>query len=126
MSDISRTQHFTLRRKPGKKNMIFLRTICLTAAVLVSTGTAAVADEPTDAAGKFSAECAQCHGRTARGMASFPTLRNISAEMLAEKLTKYRAGEAIGPNSMLMFPVAENLTDEEIEHLANYISDTFN
>ncbi|TVS18756.1 MAG: cytochrome c [Gammaproteobacteria bacterium] len=106
--------------------MMLLRNICLTAAVLAGTGTTAVTAEATDAAEMFSAECAQCHGRTARGMASFPTLRNISAPMLAEKLTKYRAGEAIGPNSMLMFPVAENLTDEEIELLTTYIADTFN
>lgn len=73
----------------------------------------------------FAAECSQCHGRAARGMASFPSLRGKTAELLAERLESYRAGEAVGPNSMLMYPIAEDMTDELIESLSAYIAENF-
>lgn len=105
---------------------MLLRILGLTAATLITTGTTAAAGETADVAEIFAAECAQCHGRTARGMASFPSLRNKSAELLAERLESYRAKEAVGPNSMLMFPVVEDMEDAEIERLATFIAENFN
>lgn len=85
---------------------------------------AVVAGE-SDAAEIFAAECAQCHGRTARGMASFPSLRGKSAEYLSDRLHSYRAGEAVGPNSMLMYPVAGDLDDKTITLLSDYLAETY-
>jgi cytochrome c553 len=59
-------------------------------------------------------------------MASFPSLRGKEASYLAERLNQYRAGEKVGPNSLLMIPVAADLTDDEIEGLAEYIATAFN
>ncbi len=84
------------------------------------------AAEETDAAAQFSAECAQCHGRAARGMASFPSLLGKSEAHLAERLYSYRERERIGPNSMLMFGPAADLSDEDIAALAAYIATEFN
>ncbi len=85
----------------------------------------AAAEDP-DAAAQFAAECAQCHGRAARGMASFPSLLGKSEAHLAERLNSYRARERIGPNSMLMFGPAADLSDEDIAALAAYIATELN
>ncbi len=84
------------------------------------------AAEDPDPAAQFAAECAQCHGRAARGMASFPSLLGKSEEHLAERLNSYRERERIGPNSMLMYGPAEDLSDAEILALAAYIATEFN
>ena len=84
------------------------------------------AAENSNAAAQFAAECAQCHGRAARGMASFPSLLGKSEEHLTERLNSYRERERVGPNSMLMFGPAADLSDEDIAALATYIATEFN
>lgn len=69
--------------------------------------------------------CAQCHGRTGRGMASFPSLVGKEADYIADMLGTYRAGERVGPNSALMWPPASDLTDEDIADLSAFIADEF-
>lgn len=73
----------------------------------------------------YADACAQCHGRRGRGMASFPSIAGQDAEHLTTRLKEYRAGEAVGPNSGLMKPVAEQLSDEDIANLAAFVSENF-
>ncbi|WP_175546829.1 c-type cytochrome [Natronohydrobacter thiooxidans] len=101
---------------------IFASIITVSTAV---SATSALSDDAVDMQDYYAAECSQCHGRAARGMASFPSLRGKTAELLAERLESYRAGEAVGPNSMLMFPIAKDLSDEMIENLSAYIAENF-
>ncbi|MCP1167716.1 c-type cytochrome [Limimaricola litoreus] len=68
--------------------------------------------------------CKNCHGPKAQGMASFPKLTGHEATYLVERLTAYREGEKVGPNTALMAPMAADLTDEDIARLALYISET--
>lgn len=70
--------------------------------------------------------CAQCHGPTAKGMASFPSLAGRDAEYLKSRLETYRAGEKVGANSGLMIPNARDLSDEDIANLSGFISRNFN
>lgn len=85
------------------------------------------ADGPDLAAGAalYAETCANCHGRAGRGMASFPSIAGREAEYLAERLVQYRAGERVGPNSLLMIPMAADLSDADIADLAAYVSTTF-
>lgn len=69
--------------------------------------------------------CAQCHGRAGRGMASFPSVAGQDEDYIASRLMQYRAGEPVGPNSALMYPVAAELSDDDIAVLATYISTNF-
>jgi cytochrome c553 len=73
----------------------------------------------------YAADCAQCHGRTGRGLASFPSLLGMDAGEVAARLEQYRAGETVGPNSPLMWSVAGELSDEDIANLAAHISINF-
>lgn len=73
----------------------------------------------------YSAECAQCHGRAGRGTAVFPAVRGKSPEFVSERLMQYRAGETLGPNSALMTAAVRDLTDDDIEELAEFIGANF-
>lgn len=73
----------------------------------------------------YAENCAQCHGRTGRGMASFPRIAAEDAAHIATRLMQYRAGETVGPNSALMWPVAAPLTDQEIADIAAFVATTF-
>jgi len=73
----------------------------------------------------YAAACAQCHGRTGRGMASFPRIAGKSEDYVAERLMQYRAGETVGPNSALMIAAARELTDDDIAGLAAHIGANF-
>jgi len=73
----------------------------------------------------FSRNCRACHGNKAQGVASYPKLSDKTPEYIAEKLKTYRAGERIGPNSVLMIQNAKDLSDEEINSLAAYVTSAF-
>lgn len=73
----------------------------------------------------YADACAQCHGRTGRGMASFPSVAGHDADYIATRLMQYRAGETVGPNSALMRPVAAVLSDQDIANLSAFISTNF-
>ncbi len=87
----------------------------------------AIAQAADTSAGKtmYADACAQCHGPTGKGMASFPSLAGRDADYLSSRLMQYRAGERLGANSALMMPNAANLSDDEIANLAAYISENF-
>lgn len=79
------------------------------------------------AAGKkrYLENCVNCHAKTGKGVASFPSLVGKDANYISNRLMKYRARERVGPNSALMYSWAANLSDDEIANLAAYISTTF-
>lgn len=83
------------------------------------------AEDSTAGETLYQSVCKNCHGPTARGMASFPRLAGKSAEHLTTLLQQYRAGEKVGPNTALMQPHAVELSDEDIANLATYISTSF-
>lgn len=74
---------------------------------------------------RYAANCVNCHGRTGKGMASFPALIGRSPDYIAGRLTSYRAREMVGPNSAVMMSLAADLSDADIANLAHYISTSF-
>lgn len=83
------------------------------------------AAETSDAETLYANACAHCHGRSGKGMASFPSLAGRDADYLSSRLKQYRAGEQVGPNTALMASNATDLSDEEIDNLADYMSESF-
>lgn len=73
----------------------------------------------------YKETCRGCHGPKAQGMASFPRLAGHDFDYLLSRLQQYHAGETVGPNSALMIPVAEDLSEEDMANVAAYISSTF-
>lgn len=100
-------------------------TLFAAAAVLTMGAAEAPATDLTVAEKTYATVCANCHGRTGRGMASFPSLAGQEADYIVLRLKQYRAGEKVGPNTPLMMPQAVELSDEEIVSLSAYISTNF-
>ncbi|MEW5893687.1 MAG: c-type cytochrome [Pseudomonadota bacterium] len=71
---------------------------------------------------KYKTLCAGCHGPKAEGIATYPRLAGQSAEALAGKLAKYRAGEHVGPMSGTMMPIARMLTETEVKQVSAYLA----
>lgn len=98
--------------------------IAVGATLMLSAGHVKAADL---AAGeeRYRVNCVNCHGREGKGMASFPSIAGRDAEYIEDRLTTYRAREMVGPNSAIMMSLVDDLSDDEIDNLAAYISTTF-
>jgi len=68
--------------------------------------------------------CAACHGPKGQGGIG-PKLQGQSADDIITKLLAYKAGETVGPQSMMMWPTAKGLTDGQIGTIGVYIQQGF-
>lgn len=68
--------------------------------------------------------CAVCHGNEGEGARLFgaPKIAGLPYASVTSLLGLYRKGQQMGANSYAMIPQAKNLTDNEIDALANYIA----
>ncbi|WP_299611658.1 c-type cytochrome [uncultured Tateyamaria sp.] len=73
----------------------------------------------------FQKSCRACHGNKAQGAASYPKLSDKEPDYIVELLERYRSGEKIGPNSILMIQHAKKLSDSDIASLAIYVTTAF-
>ena len=87
-----------------------------------ASGADATAADPAAGETLYAGVCRNCHGPTAKGMASFPKLAGRPADYLTERLVQYRSGEKVGPNTPLMAPHAADLSDRDIADLAAFIA----
>ena len=65
--------------------------------------------------------CAACHGPQGQGGLG-PKLQGQTPDEIISKLLAYKAGETLGPQSMLMWPTAKQLTEGQIGAIGVYIS----
>ena len=65
--------------------------------------------------------CAACHGANGGGGIG-PALAGQSTDYIVGRLNAYRANEMVGAQSPLMWPNATNLSDEDIQDLAEYVA----
>jgi len=90
-------------------------------------GAKAVPDQPAAPANKGAeiyAQCVGCHGPTGGGGVG-PRLAGQPAEKLIENLQAYKAGKTVGPQTAMMAPIAQAMSDEDIEAVAHYIAENF-
>lgn len=110
-----------LRRAPAPA---FLCAV-VAATLLGATAPASVAaplvpGDATAGAREFRSSCAACHGVDAVSvMPQVPNLRGQKALYLVDQLKAYRDGQRKDPT---MDPVADCLSDDEIDDLAIYLS----
>jgi cytochrome c553 len=86
-----------------------LAIVCMPLAAAAQSGGSDDIDLAS-AAQLFKNNCSACHGKKAQGVASYPKLAGQDAAYLASKLQTYRAGEMVGPNSVLMIQNAKDLS----------------
>jgi len=99
------------------------KLMLVAASVVMAAGMVGVAHAGDPEAGQAKyATCIGCHGPTGQGQAIFPKVAGKDFDYLVEVMKKYRAGEQVGPNSMMMMPHAMNLSDEDIADLAAYMA----
>lgn len=119
-----------------------LKTIILSA-LITGLGVSALAESPAATDAQSDAEtadqaidlaaaeaiyqksCRACHGRDAQGAASYPGLADLDPDYIVQMLGRYRAGERVGPNSILMIQHATKLSDKDIASLAVYVTTAF-
>ncbi|WP_299048312.1 c-type cytochrome [uncultured Tateyamaria sp.] len=73
----------------------------------------------------FQKSCKACHGNRAQGASSYPALADLEPSYIATQIERYRAGERIGPNSILMISHAKKLSDEDIVNISVYVATAF-
>ena len=78
---------------------------------------AAIEDLPGTA--KY-AVCSACHGATGGGGMG-PALAGQTVEYIAGRLRSYKAGETVGAQSGMMWGQAANLSETDIQDLAEYV-----
>ena len=104
-----------------------MKTAIVIGAFLATLATAeqGMAQDSADGEKIYKKVCKNCHGPKAQGMASYPKLSDKETDYIQARLEQYRAGEKVGPNSMLMIPHAKKLTDAEIISIAQYVTTAF-
>ncbi|MDH5785134.1 MAG: cytochrome c [Chromatiales bacterium] len=66
--------------------------------------------------------CRLCHHRSGRGGGSFtPSLQSHNTQSVVAMLNVYRNGQVVGKMTDLMAPWAEDLSEEEMLNLGEYI-----
>jgi cbb3-type cytochrome c oxidase subunit III len=66
-------------------------------------------------------QCASCHQPGYKGLKEFPRLARQKQAYLVKQLKEFRDGVRTNDNGV-MAPTAKNLSDEQIEALAHYLS----
>lgn len=75
-----------------------------------------------DAVAQYTSQCASCHGPAGQGQGAFPKLAGQTADAIKAKLVDYKAGKQVGAQSALMYPIAQKLSDAEIDALSAHIA----
>lgn len=76
---------------------------------------------PEVAAGaKHYAQCAACHGVAGEGGVG-PTLAGQTSDQIVGKLSKYKNGETIGNQSVVMWGQASWMSDKDMRDIGNYV-----
>lgn len=66
--------------------------------------------------------CRLCHRRSGGGGDKFtPSLQKHNAQSVVAMLNVYRSGKEVGPMTVLMAPWAEELSEEEMQNVGEYI-----
>jgi cytochrome c553 len=66
--------------------------------------------------------CASCHGEGLKGTDKFPSLAGRSPGYLGRQLYDFQKMTRVGPGSLLMRPVVQNLSEEDILNITAYVA----
>lgn len=86
----------------------------------VPEGSIAKGEQLVRTGGGKSFQCAICHGEDLNGMGDVPGIASRSPSYMARQLNDFKQGARNGPMAVLMKPVVENLTSEDILNIVAY------
>ncbi|MCF6298657.1 MAG: c-type cytochrome [Thiomicrorhabdus sp.] len=89
--------------------------------LMTMASTSMAEGDPIAGKDKFKSTCVTCHGSNAEGNVG-PKLAGQPAADIIRKLTEYRAGKQRGPMTFMMAPMAQGLTEAEVQNVAAYVS----
>ncbi len=95
----------------------------LVAVTFAFLSTTAYAAGDAEAGKAKSAVCAACHG--ANGVSQIPNYPNLAgqkAAYLEAQLKAFKSGERKGASSAVMTPMATNLSEQDMQDLAEFYS----
>ncbi len=96
--------------------------IALTTTGVVMFGSAVqAAGNATAGQATYSSSCIGCHGAAAEGGVG-PKLAGLSDKDIIAKLHDYKSGKQMGPMTSLMAPMAQGLSNSDIDNIAAYVS----
>ena len=75
----------------------------------------------TTGGGKTMA-CSGCHGADLSGVGSMPSIAGRSPSYMARQINDYQRGARNGPMAVLMKPVVENLTEDDIVNITAFLA----
>ncbi len=81
---------------------------------------AAASASPVELGRQAYASCQACHGAAGQGGVG-PQLQGRDAGFVTTALTAYKNGETRGPQSQMMWPSAQALSERDIENLAAFV-----
>ncbi|WP_414447765.1 cytochrome c [Burkholderia sp. 22PA0099] len=122
MIRVRRTQSSSsFRMTRGSSRLLTLAV--LAGACLGGAGLAQAAGDPAQGRAKFTA-CVACHGANGNTTTSpgFPKIGGQNAAYVAAALHAYKAGQRTGGTAQMMQPMAQGLSDQDIDNLAAYIA----
>ena len=96
-----------------------IATVCAAALIFASANAADRISLSTASAANIARNCFACHSGSGQGPGAIPTLRGLDADVIADALKKFRAGERA---STMMGRHAKAYSDAQIEAVAAYIS----
>lgn len=104
-------EHFELRDSRSQFTAYVPRGSIARGEALVKTG-----------GGGTTMQCAICHGSDLKGVGPIPGIAGRSPSYIVRQLFDFKHGARAGPNSALMKPAVDKLTDDDMIALAAYVA----
>lgn len=110
--------------KPKEEQKVVETSQATTTEVVEEKPQTVVAAEPKafDGVATYSSKCSSCHGAKGEGKSIFPKLAGQTQKELVEKLQGYKNGTFGNDKKAMMIPNVTNLSDEEINQIAEVVS----
>jgi cytochrome c553 len=102
-----------------KKEKSFMIVSCAILCFVLALWPVFVMADPARAEAQYRT-CAACHGQMGEGGVG-PSLIGKPSDYLYSRLMQYKAGETVGPQSVMMWGQVANLSSDDLQGLANYV-----
>jgi cytochrome c553 len=107
---------------PEDKARVELRDPHASFVSYVPLGGVAMGEALVTTGGGKTVPCATCHGTSLKGLADVPNIAGRSPGQIAREIYYFQTGDRSGPSAVLMKPVVENLTADDVLAISAYVA----